>query len=229
MTPKQKQIFDLTLSFGKKMGCKKMIFSGDYYNYPEGTIFDERSFFCQTGGVNEGNRLKLPFGPAEAFNEFITEKNVPIEEYDHSIGSIDLSLDVEERSGELIANYSVYEGGEVETTEKQGDDVTEAIKKLTEEFDVKEIAYITFTGGGDSGYFDGFHIDGEYESDQVPGYLDDIGYEMLNHYGGWEIDAGSYGRLYFYPKSNTAELEFQWVEEKEEAETQFRFEIDGTV
>jgi hypothetical protein len=227
MTPKQKQIFELTLSFGKKMGCKKMIFSGDYYNYPESTIFDERSFFCQTGGDNVGNRIKLPFGPAEAFNEFIAEKNVPIEEDEHSIGSIDFSLDVEERSGELIANYSVYEGGEVQTTEKQGDDVTEAIKKLTEEFDVKENADITFTGGGDSGYFDGFHIDGQYESDQVPGYLDDIGYEMLNQYGGWEIDAGSYGRLYFYPETNTAQLEFQWVEEKEEPETQFRFEIDG--
>jgi hypothetical protein len=36
---KQKQIFDLTLSFGKKLDCKKMVFSGDYYNYPQ-EIFD---------------------------------------------------------------------------------------------------------------------------------------------------------------------------------------------
>lgn len=87
--------------------------------------------------------------------------------------------------------------------------------------------YITFTGGGDSGYFDGLYIDDDYESDQVPDYLDEIGYEMLNTFGGWEIDSGSYGRLYFYPETNTAKLEFQWVEEVENPETEFRFEIDG--
>ena len=226
MTPKQKQVFDLTLSFGNKMGCKKMIFSGDYYNYPEET-FDERSFFCQRGDENSGERLKLPFDPSEIFNEFISEKNVRISDDEESISSVDLSLDVQERSGELIANYITYEGGDVNTIERDGDEVKEAIKKLTEEHDIKKSIYITFTGGGDSGYFDEFHIDDDFVSHEVPGYLDDIGYEMLSNFGGWEIDAGSYGRLYFYPETNTAELQFQWVEEKEEPETQFRFEIDG--
>ena len=100
---------------------------------------------------------------------------------------------------------------------------------MTEEHDIQKGAYITFTGGGDSGYFDEFHIDDNFVSHEVPGYLDDIGYEMLSNFGGWEIDEGSYGRLYFYPETNTAELQFQWVEEKEEPETQFRFEIDGAV
>jgi hypothetical protein len=228
MTPKQKQIFDLTLSFGKKMGCKKMVFSGDFYNYPH-EIFDGRSFFCQTGSENEGKTVKLPFDPSEVFNEFIAEKNIEIEEYDSSIGSIELSLDIEERSGELIANFINYEGGEMNTQERKDEKVTEAIKKLTKEHDIQKSAYITFTGGGDSGYFDEFRIDGDFVSSEVPGYLDDIGYEMLSNFGGWEIDAGSYGRLYFYPETNTAELQFQWVEEKEEPETQFRFEIDGTI
>jgi hypothetical protein len=228
MTPKQKQIFDLTLSFGKKLDCKKMVFSGDYYNYPQ-EIFDGRSFFCQTGSENEGKTVKLPFDPSEVFNEFIAEKNIEIEEYDSSIGSIELSLDIEERSGELIANFINYEGGEMNTEERKDEKVTEAIKKLTEEHDIQKSADITFTGGGDSGYFDEFHIDGDFVSSEVPGYLDDIGYEMLSNFGGWEIDAGSYGRLYFYPETNTAELQFQWVEEKEEPETQFRFEIDGTI
>ena len=228
MTPKQKQIFDLTLSFGKKMGCKKMVFSGDFYNYPH-EIFDGRSFFCQTGGKNEGKTVKLPFDPSEVFNEFIAEKNIEIEEYDSSIGSIELSLDIEERSGELIANFINYDGGEMNTQERKDEKVTEAIKKLTEEHDIQKSADITFTGGVDSGYFDEFHIDGDFVSSEVPEYLDDIGYEMLSNFGGWEIDAGSYGRLYFYPETNTAELQFQWVEEKEEPETQFRFEIDGTI
>ncbi len=228
MTPKQNKVFNLTLSFGKKMECKKMIFSGDYYNYPAET-FDGRSFFCQRGDENSSERSKLPFDPSEVFNEFIAEKNIEIEEYDSSIGSIELSLDVEERSGELIANFINYEGGEMSTEERKDEKVSEAIKKLTEEHDIQKSAYITFTGGGDSGYFDEFLIDGDFVSHEVPGYLDDIGYEMLSNFGGWEIDAGSYGRLYFYPETNTAELQFQWVEEKEEPETQFRFEIDGTV
>lgn len=226
MTPKQKQVFDLTLSFGNKMGCKKMVFSGDYYNYPEET-FDERSFFCQRGDENSGERLKLPFDPSEIFNEFISEKNVRISDDEESISSVDLSLDVQERSGELIANYITYEGGDVNTIERDDDEVKEVIKKLTEEHDIKKSIYITFTGGGDSGYFDGLYIDDDYESDQVPDYLDEIGYEMLNTFGGWEIDSGSYGRLYFYPETNTAKLEFQWVEEVENPETEFRFEIDG--
>lgn len=226
MTPKQKQVFDLTLSFGNKMGCKKMIFSGDYYNYPEET-FDSRSFFCQRGSENESGRTKLPFDPSEVFNEFIAEQNVSIYDDEESISSVDLSLDVQERSGELIANYITYEGGDLNTEERQGDEVTEAIKKLTEEYDIRKSAYITFTGGGDSGYFDGLYIDEDYVSGQVPDYLDEIGYEMLNRFGGWEIDSGSYGKLYFHPETKTAELQFQWVEEVENPETEFRFEIDG--
>lgn len=140
MTPKQKQVFDLTLSFGNKMGCKKMVFSGDYYNYPEET-FDERSFFCQRGDENSGERLKLPFDPSEIFNEFISEKNVRISDDEESISSVDLSLDVQERSGELIVNYITYEGGDVNTIERDDDEVKEVIKKLTEEHDIKKYIY----------------------------------------------------------------------------------------
>jgi hypothetical protein len=72
---------------------------------------------------------------------------------------------------------------------------------------------VTYNGGGDNGYIeDGYEtIDGKLYS--VPEFLEDISYELLEDFGGWEINEGSQGKITI--SANSIYIEHEWNTEEE--------------
>ena len=67
------------------------------------------------------------------------------------------------------------------------------------------VSYVTFDGGGDSGYIQ----DVDSEDREVPKFILDILYEVLEeNYGGWEINEGSQGEFNILPNEKMVELNF---------------------
>lgn len=74
-------------------------------------------------------------------------------------------------------------------------------------------ATVTYNGGGDSGY-----IEGTYESEKgtgdVPAGIEDICYQLLEEFGGWEINEGSQGTIVF--TKDEIEVNHEWNTEIDE-------------
>jgi hypothetical protein len=87
------------------------------------------------------------------------------------------------------------------------------IQKFLDEINSTGVV-IDYSGGGDSGY-----IEGQYQSENgsgdVPSEIEDICYDLLEEFGGWEINEGSQGKISLTKDSininhlwNTEESEF---------------------
>jgi hypothetical protein len=87
------------------------------------------------------------------------------------------------------------------------------IQKFLDEINSTGVV-IDYSGGGDSGY-----IEGQYQSENgsgdVPSGIEDICYDLLEEFGGWEINEGSQGKISLTKDSidvnhlwNTEESEF---------------------
>ena len=71
---------------------------------------------------------------------------------------------------------------------------------------------VRYEGGGDSGY-----VEGTCETDKgkvkTPEFLEKICYNLLEEYGGWEINEGSQGNIEF--TFDTIEVNHEWNTEEE--------------
>ena len=75
----------------------------------------------------------------------------------------------------------------------------------------KSIATIGFDGAGDSGYINGeVEIGGKNYSNLINSEFEEFLYNMLSHYGGWEINEGSFGRFQIDLGTGKIHLEFQY-------------------
>jgi len=226
MTQKEKTVFKMMSSYIQKMGCESAEMMGEYW---DDELFSDRYFNCKGGGT-----YKFPFDPSEVINGWIDSLNLDIRSYeDEGMNSLWLEINPKDNSISVIAGFSEIELGEAQLIVESLSDklnVEELKKELQEEFgDFKSIK-VEFSGYGDSGGLERVEVDGQnYGSDNIPNSLENVLYDILSQFGGWEIDSGSEGFFDIDLENDKVVLHFHWNEQVDRPETLHREEIDGTV
>lgn len=210
-------------SYIQKMGCDSAEIMGEYW---DDELFSTRSFNCKGGQT-----YKFPFDPSEIINGWIDSLNLYIRSYeDEGLSSVWLEINPKDNSISVIAGFSETELGEEQSVVESLSDklnVDELKKELENKFgDFKSIE-VQFNGYGDSGGLEGINVDGkDYGSDRIPKMLEDPLYDMLEQFGGWEIDSGSEGFFDVDLENDKMVLHFHWNENVDRPETLHRAEID---
>ena len=115
---------------------------------------------------------------------------------------------------ESFLNTPAVQDEEVDLTKYA--DLSKANEEEIKELDLDEIKSdsitVTYEGGGDSGY-----IENQYESSNgggdVPAGIEDICYQLLEDFGGWEINEGSQGSIIL--SRDEIEVEHEWNVQEE--------------
>jgi len=150
--------------------------------------------------------------------------------YDEGPGSVDSSSDYFLVEGNIYPSENKIVFNEVRFTEygtedsgnfyyfedcEEGDTIYDnfiEVRKFLDEIKATSVT-ITYNGGGDSGY-----IEGTYESEKgtgdVPAGIEDLCYQLLEEFGGWEINEGSQGTIVF--TKDEIEVNHEWNTEVDE-------------
>jgi hypothetical protein len=80
------------------------------------------------------------------------------------------------------------------------------IQKFLKEQNLDEI-FVDYNGGGDSGYIEGQFRSGNNSGD-LSVEIEEIAYELLEEFGGWEINEGSSGNIRM--SNDEIEIEHEW-------------------
>ena len=110
----------------------------------------------------------------------------------------------------MIGTFSEYNEGDYTRVD---DEMPDEIYNYLVENDCKELT-INFDAGGDSGWIHDYGINESTGEDiQVPEFISDACYPLLNSFGGWEINEGSTGSFRLNTDEKTIELTFAYMEE----------------
>ena len=123
---------------------------------------------------------------------------------------VELNLDAKERKLRIKAYEQVRGERELGTVFEE-DDFDNNVRDLMNELsdDGFKSAYVTFDGGGDSGYIEGEIITNDGNRISLPAGVEDfLYYKLQQFYGGWEINEGSHGQFNFNPTDKTIVLDF---------------------
>ena len=170
----------------------------------------------------------------DKINELITklvEDESILDEFNNCDGTqrIEVEIDCKERILTIEAfetvygtepHGSIYDLGDIES--EFGEETLKAVEELFEYLNGGE-GRVDFSGGGDSGYIDDFMV---IDGDQVdiPARIEDMLYDMLNQYAGWENNEGGQGSWIFYPQNKKIEFDFNYNTE-EEVSVNLNYEI----
>ena len=166
----------------------------------------------------DNGRVIPKFPPVEQIIEKIFDKvdtdefedNFNAGENDVEFFSIDIIFDAVSKKVIVECNYSTL--GEDSGFEESEIDNIEEFKEYTDR-GVSEII-CTYSGGGDSGYIEGdMNVDGD-SNQPVPSFLEDMCYNALSSFGGWEINEGSQGNIVFNLKDLTISVNHTWNTEE---------------
>jgi len=170
------------------------------------------------GGMYGDNGRVIPkFPPVEPIIEKIFDK-IDIDEFEDNFHSgendvdffnVDLIFDAV--SKKIIVECSYSTPDEEEAFDESDIDDMNVFKEYIDR-GVSEIV-CTYNGGGDSGYVDGdMAVDGERE--EVPAFIEDMCYDALSNFGGWEINEGSQGNIVFNLIDKTRTVNHAWNTEE---------------
>lgn len=211
MTPKQKSIFELVSKYVASRGCEYLEIDIDPWNYRP---YNGRNFGCGTEGHE--NPQKLPFDISEIITEYVGENASDFD--DDNLSSISFRLYPQTRTVTIIGTYQEIVDGPLDETERseEDDEKLKEIMNFLREEDIYPFAEVQFNGGGDDGYIDDnldVHTGSKPQRNvsSVPG-LEDYLYDMLNVYGGWMNDEGSFGTFMIDSRAGTITLKFVWNE-----------------
>lgn len=124
--------------------------------------------------------------------------------------NVTFNLDAKERKLFIRVHEQVRSENEMGTV-FEDDDFDNSIKEFMSQLkdDGFNSSYVTFEGGGDSGYIESNLITDDGNSIGLPSGVEDfLYYKLQNFYGGWEINEGSHGQFNFYPIENKIGLDF---------------------
>ncbi len=197
---------------------------------------DEVSFqFDSQGGGVEYSELKVNFSvatPIENIFEEILEMYVDqvVEEGESEIteeGSdyyqIFGTIYVTERKIVFESFDYTYYGSETSGMYYEKDDYVEddsmyntfeKVDEILTELNIDKMI-VGYSGGGDSGYIDGEYRTEDGQSGGTPAGIEDICYDLLQEYGGWEINEGSQGNITF--TKDFIEVEHEWNTEENDS------------
>ena len=174
----------------------------------------EYGYISYVGGLYGDNGRSIPkFPPLEPIIEKIFDKvdtdefedNFHAGENDVEFFSVDVIFDATDKKIIVECNYSTPDEEEAFDEDEIGN--IEIFKEYTDR-GVSEII-CTYNGGGDSGYVDSdMGVDGERE--EVPAFLEDMCYDALSGFGGWEINEGSQGNIVFNLRDKTITVNHAW-------------------
>ena len=163
----------------------------------------------------DNGRLIPNFPPVEPIIENILDKvdtdefESNFHDYDVDFFSVNVIFDATDKKIIVECYYSTPDEEEAFDEDEIGN--IEIFKEYTDR-GVSEII-CTYNGGGDSGYVDSdMGVDGERE--EVPAFLEDMCYNALSSFGGWEINEGSQGNIVFNLKDLTISVNHTWNTEE---------------
>lgn len=163
----------------------------------------------------DNGRLIPKFPPMEPIIEKIFDKvdtdNFEPEFYESDVEffNVDLIFDADSKKIIVECNYSTPD--EEEAFDESEINDMDVFKEYTDK-GVSEII-CSYNGGGDSGYVDGdMSVDGEREN--TPAFLEDMCYDALSGFGGWEINEGSQGNIVFNLRDKTITVNHAWNTEE---------------
>lgn len=211
MTPKQKSIFELVSKYASSRGCEYLEMDVDPWNF---TPYNGRNFGC--GTERHENPQKLPFDISDVITEYVGENTSNVDE--DNLSGLSFRLYPQTRTVTISGTYQEIVDGpssETEISEEDDENLKEIMNFLKEE-DIYPYAEVDFSGAGDDGYInDDLYVHSgskpQRNVSSVPG-LEDYLYEMLNVYGGWENDEGSFGNFTIDTRRGTITLKFTWNE-----------------
>jgi hypothetical protein len=88
------------------------------------------------------------------------------------------------------------------------------VDKILKELNINEMI-VGYDGGGDSGYINSDYRTEDGKTGDTPAVIEDICYDLLEDYGGWEINEGSSGTFIF--TKNTIDHEHLWRTEENDS------------
>jgi len=226
MTQKEKILFKMMSSYIQKMGCDSAEIMGEYW---DDELFSERNFNCKGGGT-----YKFPFDASDVINGWVDSLDLDINSYeDEGLNSVWLEISPKDNSISVIAGFSETQLGEEQliveslSNKLNIEDLKKELQKIFGDFKNIEVQ---FAGYGDSGDLEGIKFDGkDYGSDRIPSSLKDVLYDMLQNFGGWEIDSGSGGFFDIDLENDKVVLHFYWNEQVDRQETLHREEIETKI
>ena len=211
MTPKQKSIFELVSKYASSRGCEYLEMDVDPWNH---TPYNGRNFGC--GIEKHETPQKLPFDISEIITEYVGENASDFDE--DNLNAITFALYPQTRTVTISGTYQEVVDGPLDETERseEDDENLKEIMNFLKQEDIFPFAEVEFNGGGDDGYIDGnLYVDAgnkpRRDVDSIPG-LNDYLYDMLNVYGGWMNDEGSFGNFMIDSRAGTITLKFIWNE-----------------
>jgi hypothetical protein len=196
------------------------------FKYLKGMGIDNITFNVDLENGIQWFELNMEYNSSSAIENIVQEI---IEEYEDKLyelgpGTLDNPNEYFRVSGQIIPNEGKFIFTEIDyqgyDTEGSGtyydkDDYEEddsmydtfiEVGKFLDEIKATS-ATVGYSGGGDSGA-----VDNDYESENgsgmIPTNIENICYDLLSEYGGWEINEGSQGNIIF--TKDEIEINHEW-------------------
>jgi len=199
-----KKVMLIIKSFGQpQAGVAK------YYEFGELQSWGNDILYC---GSHKINFPGIDEWISKKFDE-VNQSGILDEHGDH--GRVDIDFEVKENQVTIAGYETVFD-----TDEDFSESEISNIESFKEYIDsgVSEII-CGYDGGGDSGQVNSdMAIDGE-GGNEVPAFIEDMCYNALQTFSGWEINEGSQGNIVFNLKDKTVTINHQWNVEKLEQYT----------
>lgn len=138
---------------------------------------------------------------------------------------VNIDIDAVRNETSLIYNCYYYGRGEPEGYTYEGsedEDVQNILDIVKDACGESPDIRVNYQGSGDSGYLEDYFEDGSNE--KVPKDVEDWCYQVLEQFGGWEINEGSDGYFIFNTIDNIVNLTHTYNTEEEETITLFEVE-----
>lgn len=213
-----KKKFEYMMRYFKSLDCGELEMRLDIDHYS----IAYQDITCKNRSINE-----LPSAIQQIFDEIFEMyskklyKNGPgsTKSYASDYFYVDIIIDTKnERLIFTDVDFTEYETEssgtyyEFEDTE-EGESVHEYFLKIREylsEQNLNEIQ-LKYEGSGDSGFIEDY-CETDRGSDTVPKFLYDIAYNLLEEFGGWEINEGSQGTIII--TADDIEVQHEWNTEE---------------
>jgi len=203
-----KILLNILNPFFLKMDCEITI-DVDAYSHK---VYDANHIHCSDG------RVSLPIDISKQLDNFMESISSDLDQEieDTDVYSYYIKINPENRTLEVLANYTVYglDGPYEEEMVAQ-----ESCDKFKEQGAVDTVRF-DFSGGGDSGYIEDTGYDKNNNRFNLFDTAENEGYRILSNFPGWEINEGSSGVLVFHLNEGRLALEFTWNTEESGEEEQ---------
>jgi hypothetical protein len=218
LTPEEKKLFTFLYRLGKSYGLDYISYTIEFDDY----LPDEPELVEGMFKYPDHNDMEVPEKVAKLLEEFYTEKIHPLlssavnklyQENPDADEFTQMTLEIEITKDNLEVRFNASYYGFEEVNEDF--ELPEEIKKEAEELLPGEKItklYIEYSGGGDSGYWEeDMGVETESGANKrIPITTEISDWVSSNLPGGWEIDEGSTGTVYFNFETGEINLIHQW-------------------